>query len=265
MRRITFILTMMVITTMATAQEIKLNVAKEGTLSMLLANPQNVERLVLTGTINDRDLKFIRTLPNLREIDLYKLKNKQMGDSAFYGMQKLEYARLPKKLVRLGISAFEGCSRLSNIQFSDYMEAIPDNMLKDCPLLDKINIYNSRILRIGKGAFMNSGVRIIPLPKELRTIDMTAFANCKRLEMIRIPQWVTEIGNLAFVNCTMLRSIEVRTENPPACAPDAFDGLQKCTLTVKHPEFFRDRVPWNKINLDFNQYNGNELNINYGK
>ena len=253
------------ITTIVAAQETKLNVSIEGTLSTLLKNPQNVERLVLTGVINDRDLKFIRTLPKLREIDLYKLKNKQIGDSAFYGMSNLEYARLPKKLVRLGTSAFEGCVRLSNIQFSNYMEAIPDHMLKDCASLDKINIYNSRILSIGKGAFMNSGVHLIPLPKELRTIGMMAFANCKRLEMIRIPQWVTEIGNLAFANCTMLRSIEVRTENPPVCGPDAFDGLLKCTLTVHHPELFRDRVPWNKINLDYNQYNGNELITNRHK
>lgn len=253
------------ITSITFAQETKLNVPIEGTLSTLLENPQTVERLVLSGTINDRDLKFIRTLPNLREIDLFKLKNKQMGDSAFYGMQKLEYARLPKKLVRLGVSAFEGCTNLSNIQFSDYMEAIPDYMLKDCASIDKINIYNSRILKIGKGAFMNSGVRIIPLPKELRTIGMAAFTNCKRLEIIRIPQWVNEIGNLAFANCTMLRSIEVRTENPPACAPDAFDGLLKCTLTVNHPELFRDRVPWNKIDLDYNLYNGNELKTNRNK
>lgn len=265
MRRTFILLAAIAITTIASAQEIKLNVPIEGTLSTLLENPQSVERLVLTGTINDRDLKFIRTLPNLREIDLHKLKNKQMGDSAFYGMQKLEYARLPKKLVRLGVSAFEGCTNLSNIQFSDYMEKVPDRMLKDCPSLDKINIYNSRILSIGKGAFMNSGVRIIPLPKELRTIEMTAFANCKRLEMIYIPQWVNEIGNLAFANCTMLRTIEVRTENPPACAPDAFDGLLKCTLIVNHPELFRDRVPWNKINLDYNQYNGNELKTNRNK
>ncbi|MBR5084468.1 MAG: leucine-rich repeat domain-containing protein [Prevotella sp.] len=262
MRKAIILLAAMAMTTIVSAQEVKLNVPIEGTLSTLMNNSQNVERLVLTGTINDRDLKFIRTLPNLREIDLYKVKNKQMGDSAFYGMTHLEHARLPKKLVRLGVSAFEGCTRLSNIQFSDYMEAIPDQMLKDCAALDKINIYNSRILKIGKGAFMNSGVRIIPLPKELRTIEMTAFANCKRLEMIRIPQWVTEIGALAFANCTMLRSIEVRTENPPACAPDAFDGLLKCTLTVHHPELFRDRVPWNKIDLDFNEYNGNELKTN---
>ena len=88
---------------------------------------------------------------------------------------------------------------------------------------------------------------------------MTAFANCKRLEQIRIPKWVLEIGALAFANCTMLRSIVVRTEAPPTCAPDAFEGLSKCTLTVNHPELFRDRFPWNKLDLDYTEFNGNEL------
>ena len=258
MKRLFTLLAATVIVAFATAQEMKIHVATPGTLATLV-NELNVEKLVLTGTIDDSDLSFIRTLPNLHKIDLYKLSNKQLGDSAFYGMKTLEYARLPKKLVRLGRSAFEGCVNLSNIQFSNYMEAIPEQMLKDCVSLDKINVYNSRILSIEKGAFMNSGVRIIPLPQELRTIEMTAFANCNRLEMIRIPKWVTEIGPLAFANCTMLRSIVVRTENPPACASDAFDGLQKCTLSVNHPELYRDRQPWNKIDLDYNEYNGNEL------
>ena len=70
MRRTIILLAAIAITTIASSQEIKLNVPIEGTLSTLLENPQSVERLVLTGTINDRDLKFIRTLPNLREIDL---------------------------------------------------------------------------------------------------------------------------------------------------------------------------------------------------
>ena len=240
----------------------KLQVNTPGSLSTLVGKKQNVEKLIFTGTVNDSDLKFIRTLPRLKKIDLYKLSNKQLGDSAFFGIKTLEYARLPKKLVRLGRSAFEGCTNLSNIQFSNYMEEIPAQMLKDCASLDKINIYNSHIVSIGKGAFMNSGVRIIPLPQELRTIEMTAFANCERLEMIRIPKWVLEIGALAFANCTKLRSIVVRTENPPTCAPDAFDGIQKCILTVNHPELYRDRHPWNKIDLDYNEYNGNELKTN---
>lgn len=259
MKRLFTILAVASIAAFATAQEMKLHVAKAGTLATLVGNQQDVKSLVLTGTLDDSDLRFIRSLSGLQKIDLYKLGNKQLGDSAFYGMKTLEYARLPKKLVSLGRSAFEGCVRLSNIQFSNYMKAIPEQMLKDCASLDKINVYNSHILSIGKGAFMNSGVRIIPLPQELREIGMTAFANCQRLEMIRIPKWVTEIGALAFANCTMLRSIEVRTENPPACAPDAFDGLKKCTLSVNHPELFRDRHPWNKIDLNYNEYNGNEL------
>ena len=259
MRRTLFLLATALISAFATAQEMKLNVAQAGTLSSLVGNGTNVERLILSGTLNDSDLRFIRSLTKLKKIDLNKLKNKQLGDSAFYGMKNLEYARLPKRLVRLGRSAFEGCTKLSNIQFSGHMESIPEQMLKDCVSLDKINIYNSHILTIGKGAFMNSGVRIIPLPQELRTIEMTAFANCKRLEQIRIPKWVLEIGALAFANCTMLRSIVVRTEAPPTCAPDAFEGLSKCTLTVNHPELFRDRFPWNKLDLDYTEFNGNEL------
>ena len=259
MRRLFSLLATAFVVVFVTAQEMKLTVSVPGTLHSLVGDGQNVEKLTLSGTVDDSDLRFIRSLPKLKRIDLRKLANKELGDSAFYGMRTLEYARLPKKLVRLGRSAFEGCVNLSSIQLSDYMESIPEQMLKDCTSLDKIDIYNSHIRSIEKGAFMNSSVRIIPLPQQLRSIGMAAFANCKRLEQIRIPKWVLEIGSLAFANCKMLRSIIVRTEIPPTCAPDAFDGLDMCTLTVIHPEQYRSLYPWSKINLDYNEYNGSEL------
>ena len=252
----------MAVVTVATAQNLKINVTMPGTLSALVGDQYNVEKLVLSGTLNDNDLRFIRSLGNLKEVNLRKLKNTTLGDSAFYGMKSLEKAWLPKRLVVLGRSAFEGCVKLSAIEFPQQLQAVPEYMLKDCPSIDKLFIHNTHVRRIGKGAFMNSSLRLIGMPSELRTIESMAFANCSRLEVIRVPQWVTEIGSLAFANCRMLRSIIVDTENPPICALDAFKGLDKCTLNVHHPELYRDRMPWNKIDLSYEEYNGSELRTN---
>ena len=259
MKRILILLGVALMTTAASAQKLKLNVATAGTLSTLVANSPDVEKLILSGTLNDNDLRCIRSLKNVREINLTKVKNLQLGDSAFFGMKSLEYARLPKKLNKLGRSAFEGCENLAHLDFPGHLENIPENMLKDCKSLDKIYLSNSYVKNIGKGAFMNSGLRIVAMPELLRNIEMTAFANCEKLEMIRLPKWVSEIGALAFANCKMLRSVKVENDTPPTCADDAFQGLDKCTLIVKHPEQYRDRSPWNKINLSYKNYNGEEF------
>ena len=263
MKKFMMLLVAMAIASVAPAQKMKLNVSTSGTLSTLLGNHYDVENLVLSGTLNDNDLRFVRTLKKVRVIDMHKLKNQQLGDSAFYGMENLEYVKLPKRLVKLGRSAFEGCVNLSSVEIPGHLETLPDQMLKDCKALDKIYLNNSYATQIGKGAFMNSGLRIIVLPQQLQTIGMTAFANCDRLEVMVIPQWVSEIGALAFANCTRLRDLVINTETPPACASDAFKGLDKCTLSVKHPEFYRDRQPWNQINLSYENYNGDEILIPY--
>jgi hypothetical protein len=259
MRKLLFTIATLSFALFAQGQEMKIALEAPGTLAHLLIGAGDVEEIVISGTMNDADFTALRQLKHLETVDLRKVKNKQLGDSLFFGMTNLESVRLPKKLKRLGRCTFEGCTELEYVGFPMKMDVIPDFTFKDCKKLDKLDVYNSKVDRIGKGAFMNSGIRIIPLPKELRRIDMLAFMNCQRMEQIRIPKWVLEIGALAFANCTSLRDILVRTEMPPSCAQDAFVGLEKCTLHVLHPELYRDRSPWNKIDLEFDAYNGQEL------
>ncbi len=259
MRRILFTFFVTCFAFIAQGQEIKVALEAPGTLAHRLAGAGDVEKIVISGTMNNADFAALRQLKHLETVDLRKVKNKQLGDSLFFGMTQIESVRLPKKLKQLGRCTFEGCTELEYVEFPGRMDVIPDFTFKDCKKLDKLDVFNSNVDHIGKGAFMNSGIRIIPLPKELRSIDMMAFMNCSRIEQIRIPKWVLEIGALAFANCTSLRDILVRTEMPPTCAIDAFTGLEKCTLHVTHPEFYRDRAPWNKIDLDFRAYNGQEL------
>ena len=191
----------------APAQNLKVNVPMPGGLASLVGDRLDVEKLTVTGIINDSDFRFIRSLTKLKEVNLRKLKNTQIGDSAFYGMKTLESVRLPRRLVLLGVSAFEGCESLTSIEFPGHLQTLPDYMLKGCRSIDKVYIHNTHVMHIGKGAFMDSGIRLIGLSPDLRTIGPMAFANCKRLQVISIPQWVTEIGSLAFANCVMLRSI----------------------------------------------------------
>jgi hypothetical protein len=259
MKRLLFFIVAVCAVLIVKGQEISVNLQAPGMLAQRMAGTEVVEKISLSGTMGDADFAVLRRLKNLTAVDLRKVKNRQLGDSLFFGMTNLKNVRLPKKLKRMGTSTFEGCTALEFVEFPSGMSEIPDFTFKDCTKLDKLDVFNSNVDRIGKGAFMNSGIRIIPLPKELRSIDMMAFMNCQRMEQIRIPRWVLEIGALAFANCTSLRDILVRTETPPTCAQDAFTGLDKCTLHVMHPEFYRDRVPWNKIDLDFRAYNGQEL------
>ncbi len=259
MRRYAFLFFFVALSAVAGAQKLKVSVAEAGTLSEKLVGNEQIESIVVTGRIDDSDLRALRRLPRLKKVDLRKVKNVVLGDSAFFGMSQLESCRLPKYLQKLGCSAFEGCVRLKYVECSGYMEELPERMFAGCKSLDRLDILNSRVTRIGRGAFMNSGIRLLPLPKMLASIGPMAFYGCEQIERVRIPMWVGQIGSLAFAGCTRLRDIVLMMDTPPACSMDAFQGVTSCTLYVRHPEFFRDRQPWSSINLSYDNYNGDEL------
>ena len=243
----------------AHGQKLKLTVDTPGTLSQQLSSAQNTTSVVLSGTLDGSDLRALRSLPHLQTVDLRKVKNLTLPDSSFFGMTHLEQVRLPRHLQRLGVSAFEGCINLHYVQCPPTLVAIPDRMFFGCMRLDRLDILHSSITHIGSAAFMQSAIRLMPLPKLLTSIGSLAFAGCDHLERVVLPMWVGSVGSMAFAHCLRLCSIVVLSDNPPACAADAFEGLDACTLHVRHPEFFRDREPWNALRLSYQAYNGSEL------
>ena len=259
MKRIVSFVLVAMIGISACAQKLKVAVETPGTLSAQLSGAEGVESIVVSGSIDVSDLLALRGLPKLRKVDMRKVKNIIIGDSAFFGMKQLESVRLPKYLQKIGRSAFEGCESLKYVECPGYLEELPERMFCGCVSLDRLDILNSRITRIGTAALMNSGIGLIPLPKMLTTIGNFAFAGCEKIEMIHIPMWVGTIGQRAFANCKRLRGIVLRMDTPPVCAADAFVGIEACTLYVRHPEFFRDREPWSTINMSYDNYNGDEL------
>lgn len=62
---------------------------------------------------------------------------------------------------------------------------------------------------IGNGAFSDSAVRSVTIPKSVTEIKDYAFEDCAFLESIVIPDSVRYIGNFAFYNCNSLQKITV--------------------------------------------------------
>lgn len=58
---------------------------------------------------------------------------------------------------------------------------------------------------IGNGAFSDSAVRSVTIPKSVTEIRDYAFEDCAFLESIVIPDSVRYIGNFAFYNCNSLQ------------------------------------------------------------
>ena len=63
-----------------------------------------------------------------------------------------------------------------------------------------VSLPNS-LKRIGKQAFLSSGVSSITIPGSVSEIGESAFSSCDSLEQVTIGEGVRSIGNFAFMNC----------------------------------------------------------------
>ena len=183
----------------------KLHVAVAGTLSSLLTSNQRdtITSLVLTGTIDARDLKCLRdSMPRLAELDLSAVTiAAYTGTGGSLGIISTVYPAntLPER-------AF-ACSGLTKITLPGSITSIGESAFEDCSGLTTITLPNS-VTSIGAGAFGGcSGLTTITLPNSLTSIGSNAFYFCSKLTTITLPNSVSSIGSNAFYACSGLTTI----------------------------------------------------------
>lgn len=110
-----------------------------------------------------------------------------------------------KKLNRIGINAFLGCTGLdTEIVIPESVKTINDCAFQECTSLPKVTI-NADITNIPNQCFYKcSSLAEVSLPDTVESIEPWAFAYCTNLERIDIPKKVTAIAKSSFYNCASL-------------------------------------------------------------
>ena len=112
-----------------------------------------------------------------------------------------------KAVTQIALSAFSGCSNLTNVVIPDTVTNIGAWSFNDCYNLTSVTIGNG-VTIIDGGAFLNcSSLSNILIPNSVTTICSDAFKNCSSLTNVVIPDSVTAIGCGAFNGCIGLVSI----------------------------------------------------------
>ena len=107
-------------------------------------------------------------------------------------------------VTRIGYSAFNGCTGLTDIVFPESLRIIDDYAFRNCSSLTELDI-NNNITYIGEGAFEDctSLVRV-HIPDSVTSIVYYAFSGCSSLVEVTIPTSVEEIKSEAFYGCESL-------------------------------------------------------------
>ncbi|MDD3947258.1 MAG: leucine-rich repeat protein, partial [Clostridia bacterium] len=231
----------------------------------------------------------------------YSIKNgtQYIGAKAGYNNDYIQTLSFPSSLLQIGISAFENCSGLTNVNIPTNINYVGYRSFADTnvtaagltidgtaifslgtdaffgtPIYDGATnntIYSDDNWALGiKGTITSSSISLpngckgfaggmfagnwtvtsIDLKTSLKAIPDYAFANCKILESITIPDSVTYLGRSAFQGCIALTTLDlsktsidaIRNETFYRCSNLSVVSIPSTITSIAHDAFLDSKI-----------------------
>jgi len=116
---------------------------------------------------------------------------------------------VPDSVVRIGDSAFFGCSGITSVVARGSIQSIGSWAFEGCTSLESV-VLGPNMRDISSGAFFGCvAIKKMDIPEGTRTIDSRAFSGCSGMRWINLPDTLVNIGKWAFEGCTSLDSIVI--------------------------------------------------------
>ncbi len=133
----------------------------------------------------------------------------KIGECAFRDCISLEEINLVNVSI-ICAYAFSGCLTLTNVNFGEKLEYVPNSSFSDCFMLSEIKLPPT-VSYVGQSAFQNC-YSVNKLEAEgLMEIDRAAFLGCSELYSLDLPSSLLHISPIAFAYCSNLKSVTVRS------------------------------------------------------
>jgi len=135
---------------------------------------------------------------------------------------------IPTGVTRIGIGAFNDCTKLTNITIPDGITDIEMAAFQECTSLEKITLPESAVNLSEQLFYMCTNLKEVNIPNGVTAIKEMTFNSCTSLTEVNIPGSVTSIGSRAFMGCDNLINITI-PDSVTSIGMEAFKSC--CNLT----------------------------------
>ena len=130
------------------------------------------------------------------------------------------------KVTSIGKMAFTGNTNIKKVALNEGLENIGVSAFQACSLLKEVE-FKTNLKEIGNMAFALTVIENLTLPEGLTTIGEKAFYNAKKLKKVDFVDSLQEIKTAAFSGCTLLEGEIKFGPNLKYVGKDAF---KKCNI-----------------------------------
>lgn len=205
---------------------------------LLDLDPDEVNGLVLTGTMNGEDLKFLADAQGL------------VGSLAYLDLEKvkLEYDGTVYRTYSPS-KGFHEEQKIYNYIFSK------ENRTEQVPAGFGYKRYDCYRNNLAWAFIKNENLVVVKLPENMTEVGEDIFGDCKNLRGVKIPEGVSRINKEAFYGCSILETINFPAKLTSVgdnafslCSKMELDNLPNSLLHVGQSAFCY--VPLQALKLD---------------
>lgn len=203
--------------------------------SMAFYDCRNLKEIIIPTSVKTIDNSAFSDCSGIKNITIPEGVTK-IGDKAFASCRELASISLPDSLTSIGEEAFEDCYNLTSITIPKNVKYIGDGFIADCSEIETVIIDNENkwftvsgncVIDISeKKLVAGFGNIVIPSDGSVESIGKKAFADCRGLSSVVLPNSVKNIGELAFSSCYNLKEVYL----PESLSSICDDAFSSCTL-----------------------------------
>lgn len=135
-----------------------------------------LEKLTLNGNCGSIEYGAFKDCSNLKTVEINGSLD-SINSNAF-ASTKIESIELPDSLISIGSEAFKDCTSLKDVKLSSSLEIISSDAFRNCYSLSSIE-FPSTIKWIFPGAFLNTSLKKVSLPKSVQMLENTFPSDCE--------------------------------------------------------------------------------------